>query len=152
MSLNGIPYYQNGVATYLKPTGGIIATPSWNPPILRTANNAGLRGLPNQIWVVNSNGDGQAVNLGTGLSVNVVNGVPGLDCVPNIVPGIGIGIVESPESPTTVFIDSTVVPVRMAVPLSSSAQGNVGNIAFDNSFFYICIATNTWLRAALSTW
>ena len=64
----GIPYRNlNGTTTYLKPTGGLIASLTWNPPVLRTANNAGLRGIANYIWGINSNGDGQAYKLGPGL-------------------------------------------------------------------------------------
>jgi hypothetical protein len=37
------------------------------------------------------------------------------------------------------------------VPLSDSAVGSVGTIAYDSSFCYICTATNTWGRVALSS-
>lgn len=38
------------------------------------------------------------------------------------------------------------------VPASSAATGTAGDIAYDDSYIYICTATNTWTRAALSTW
>lgn len=38
-----------------------------------------------------------------------------------------------------------------SVPASSTAQGTPGQIANDGTFIYVCIATNTWARAALST-
>jgi hypothetical protein len=38
------------------------------------------------------------------------------------------------------------------VPNSSSATGVAGTIAWDASFIYVCIATNTWKRTAISTW
>jgi hypothetical protein len=41
---------------------------------------------------------------------------------------------------------------NVAVPLSSSAAGTVGQIAFDASHFYVCVATDTWVRASLATW
>lgn len=37
-------------------------------------------------------------------------------------------------------------------PASASAAGNAGDICWDSSYIYICTATNTWKRAALSTW
>jgi hypothetical protein len=40
---------------------------------------------------------------------------------------------------------------RVSVPGSSSATGAVGDIAFDSSYIYVCHATNTWKRVALST-
>lgn len=38
------------------------------------------------------------------------------------------------------------------VPATASSTGIAGQIAYDTSYVYICIATNTWKRAALSTW
>lgn len=37
-------------------------------------------------------------------------------------------------------------------PASSSAAGNVGDQCWDANYFYVCVATNTWKRVALSTW
>lgn len=43
--------------------------------------------------------------------------------------------------------------VRSAqTPASATAAGNQGEIAWDANFVYVCTATNTWRRAALSTW
>ena len=36
-------------------------------------------------------------------------------------------------------------------PSSSSASGTKGEIAYDTSYIYVCVATNTWKRVALST-
>jgi len=37
-----------------------------------------------------------------------------------------------------------------SVPASSTAAGTAGQIAYDSDFQYVCIATNTWVRTALS--
>jgi fibronectin-binding autotransporter adhesin len=37
-------------------------------------------------------------------------------------------------------------------PTSPTSPGLKGEIAYDNEFMYLCIATNTWTRAALYTW
>lgn len=37
-------------------------------------------------------------------------------------------------------------------PASAGATGTQGDIAWDSSYIYVCTATNTWKRAALSTW
>ncbi len=37
-------------------------------------------------------------------------------------------------------------------PASSSDTGTQGEIRWTDSYIYICVATNTWKRAALSTW
>ena len=37
-------------------------------------------------------------------------------------------------------------------PATSGATGTTGEIAWDADYIYICTATNTWKRAAISTW
>lgn len=37
-------------------------------------------------------------------------------------------------------------------PASAVAAGVVGNVAFDATHFYVCIAANTWVRCTLATW
>lgn len=39
-----------------------------------------------------------------------------------------------------------------SVPASATASGTAGQIAYDGSYFYLAPATNTWVRAALTTW
>lgn len=41
---------------------------------------------------------------------------------------------------------------KVAVPKSSSAPCNPNQWAADSGFYYICTASNTWKRAALSSW
>ncbi len=36
-------------------------------------------------------------------------------------------------------------------PASSSATGTTGSIAWDSTYLYVCIATNTWVRTLLTT-
>jgi hypothetical protein len=40
----------------------------------------------------------------------------------------------------------------VATPLTSNSPGETGQIAYDNDYVYICIATNTWKRSSLSSW
>ena len=37
-------------------------------------------------------------------------------------------------------------------PASAGASGNKGDICWDANYVYVCVATNTWKRSALSTW
>jgi len=39
-----------------------------------------------------------------------------------------------------------------SVPASATATGTAGQIAYDASYQYICVATNTWVRATLEGW
>lgn len=40
----------------------------------------------------------------------------------------------------------------LTTPASASATGKAGSIVWDANFIYICVATNTWKRVAISTW
>lgn len=42
--------------------------------------------------------------------------------------------------------------VQAKTPASASATGTQGQIAWDADYVYVCVATDTWKRAALSTW
>jgi len=63
---------------------------------------------------------------------------------------VGIGI----SSPTTLLdVNADTVRVRTArTPASASATGATGEICWDANYIYVCTATNTWKRSALSTW
>ncbi len=37
-------------------------------------------------------------------------------------------------------------------PASATSTGTKGQIAFDSSYLYVCIAADTWKRVAISTW
>lgn len=45
-----------------------------------------------------------------------------------------------------------VSPVWVAVPATAAAAGIRGQMAADATFFYACVATNTWVRVALAAW
>ena len=63
---------------------------------------------------------------------------------------MGIGT----TSPTTLLdVNADTVRVRTArTPASATATGATGEICWDASYIYVCTATNTWKRSALSTW
>jgi hypothetical protein len=63
---------------------------------------------------------------------------------------VGIGT----TSPTTLLdVNTDTVRVRTArTPASAAATGATGEICWDASYIYVCTATNTWKRSALSTW
>jgi hypothetical protein len=64
--------------------------------------------------------------------------------------GVGIGT----DTPTQKLdVNSSGIRIRDDhTPASASASGNKGDIVWDSNYVYICISTNTWKRAALSTW
>jgi hypothetical protein len=49
-------------------------------------------------------------------------------------------------------IQNTLILKAIDTPASASAAGEQGQIAIDSNYIYVCTATNTWKRAALTTW
>jgi len=62
-----------------------------------------------------------------------------------------IGTTTSGASKLTVNDDSIQVNTAKT-PASASATGTTGQICWDSSYIYVCIATNTWRRVAHATW
>ena len=50
----------------------------------------------------------------------------------------------------TIFTGPIIIPTH--TPASATATGAQGQIAWDADYIYVCTATNTWKRAALSTY
>jgi hypothetical protein len=65
----------------------------------------------------------------------------------------GPGIVVAPDAQghTVISTDPNVVATRTSAPTSSSAACTPGSWANDNSYFYLCINQNQWLRTALAS-
>ena len=42
--------------------------------------------------------------------------------------------------------------VAVSAPTSSTSPGTPGQIAYDSTYIYVCVANNTWKRASISTW
>lgn len=40
----------------------------------------------------------------------------------------------------------------VAAPATASSTGSAGDWAVDSDYIYVCVASNTWKRAAISTW
>ncbi|HEY4062288.1 MAG TPA: hypothetical protein VGM30_10330 [Puia sp.] len=37
-------------------------------------------------------------------------------------------------------------------PAAANSPGSPGQIAFDAAYFYLCVATDTWMRVAMASW
>ncbi len=63
---------------------------------------------------------------------------------------VGIGT----ESPTDMLdVNGNAIRVRTSkTPASATDTGNAGEICWDSNYVYVCVAANTWKRAALNTW
>jgi hypothetical protein len=63
---------------------------------------------------------------------------------------VGIGT----ESPTAKLdVNSDILRLRTSkTPSSASDDGEAGDICWDANYIYICVATDTWKRSAISSW
>jgi hypothetical protein len=61
--------------------------------------------------------------------------------------------VGSPPEPTAQLdISNNTIRLRNSrTPASATASGNRGDICWDTNYIYVCVATNTWKRTAIST-
>jgi hypothetical protein len=64
--------------------------------------------------------------------------------------GAGIQLTQTPGQ-NTILADPTVVGLRVAAPPTSSSACVTGTWAVSTSYYYVCVSTNTWVRAALSS-
>jgi hypothetical protein len=63
---------------------------------------------------------------------------------------VGIGT----ASPTAQLdLNSDIMRLRTAkTPATAGDTGNVGDICWDSNYIHVCVAANTWKRAALTSW
>ncbi len=40
----------------------------------------------------------------------------------------------------------------VTAPATTASTGAPGQLAYDSSWLYVCVSTNTWVRTALATW
>lgn len=57
----------------------------------------------------------------------------------------------SPSVRTIAFSDFTNNSISNNTPLHSSSNGTAGTFAYDNTYFYVCISNNNWIRTSLSS-
>ncbi len=63
---------------------------------------------------------------------------------------VGIG---NTDASSKLDVNGDRIRIREAMtPASSTAKGSVGDMAWDDGYIYICVAENTWKRAALESW
>lgn len=69
-------------------------------------------------------------------------------------PLIGTGAVDfvSLEEGDARYVLQSAGLVVVDVPAAADSDGSVGQCAYDADYFYLCVATDTWVRSALATW
>jgi hypothetical protein len=56
------------------------------------------------------------------------------------------------EGNGVIAVSPTIALKNATAPASPTDTGTVGQVAFDGTYWYVCTATNTWMRTQLSTW
>lgn len=69
----------------------------------------------------------------------------------SILKGDGSGGTEEAQS-TGATPDYTVVDFSSSPPATPTSPGTTGQVIYGGNYLYICVATDTWLRAQLLTW
>jgi len=65
----------------------------------------------------------------------------------------GVGLVSADAGGVaTLSVDTTVVALRVAAPMTATSACTPGVWASDDSYYYICSAVDTWRRAAIAAW
>jgi hypothetical protein len=73
----------------------------------------------------------------------------------NVASGVSLPMLRMKVEPTVSTLDFYGAKLRIResiTPTSSSGVGDAGDICWDSSYIYVCVATNTWKRAFISTW
>lgn len=121
-----------------------VMTNSLVPPLRQwqgTTTQAGTAGIPTQTDAEGGGGGSTELIDGTYWPQAVVSGMTGASSTI-------AGLYRTSAQVRT----DLAVPQVVAAPATATSTGTAGQIAYDASFFYVCTATNTWRRAALSTW
>ncbi|GED31699.1 hypothetical protein [Brevibacillus centrosporus] len=119
---------------FAKTSDGNVTSPRWT---LRadSTNETGANAGSN-FHIIRYSDAGEEID--TPFSINRKNG------------NVGIG---SADPTTKLDVDGDRIRIRQsAAPASSSAPGNVGEIAWDSNYVYVCVAPNKWKRTELSSW
>jgi len=67
--------------------------------------------------------------------------------------GSGLVGILTTTATSPLDVNGNRIRIRTAkTPSSASDTGNAGEICWDSSYIYVCTATNTWKRVAISTW
>ena len=66
--------------------------------------------------------------------------------------GGNVGIATDAPSQKLHVSDSSIRIDTAKTPASAADTGTQGQVAWDSSYFYVCIATDTWQRVAHATW
>jgi hypothetical protein len=121
------------------PSGNsILMRPNGSVEVARFSGGAFQ--LSDAVNLVANTTTGTKVGTSTSQKLGFYNATPAVQPSGNIVAALqSLGLVGSATE-------------WVSVPASASASGTTGQKAFDGSYLYVCVSTNTWVRTAINTW
>jgi len=149
---NSVNITANLAANNLSLTGVAVVTGN--------VTGGNLSSLPSgNVWVggnLNLQGNASSINFKSQTSANIaiIQGPDTLSTayvgwlLPNTQGNVGEFLTNTGN---TNFMEWKTVATSSA-PTSATDTGQAGQIAFDSSYIYVCVATNTWKRAAIASW
>ena len=93
----------------------------------------------------------QTVNIATGVTAASTTKAVNIGTAGNATSTTNIAIGSSTGTSTTT-LNGNIIMSKTATPASATATGTAGTIVWDANYIYVCIATNTWKRTAITTW
>jgi hypothetical protein len=100
-------------------------------------------------WTVSGKNDGYVyINSG---NLTLGTDTPGTTVKVHVGGTLAANVVAT-FSNSNVTIGGNLIVSNVYVPTANNSAGTAGQIAWDSGYVYICIATNTWKRANISTW
>lgn len=122
-------------------TSSSLAKLAKNSSSSRYLSNTGLNNNP--AWA--------QVSLSDGVSGILPEANGGAGAINGILKANGSGLTTAATAGTD-YLNPATGFTRVAAPLTAVSTGTAGQMAFDSGFLYVCTATDTWVRTALTTW
>tara|TARA_R110000796_G_scaffold48676_4_gene116740 strand:+ start:2472 stop:3830 length:1359 start_codon:yes stop_codon:yes gene_type:complete len=148
-----------GGSTFVKANANNIDT-CRQPQVVIEVPDSGVFKVGQIGWAFNTGDEGTLTGLSThtvyylsdstpGTFTTVKPTAPGSYVVPVFVSNTSnsLVILAAGAEPTPVSLNTATL-----TPATASATGTAGDIAWDASYIYVCTATDTWKRSAISTW
>ena len=167
--------FTNGTSSCLALGNGKVTGAGWIPSVFVQLQDLhpeygqfqkDVMSTPGYAYVLAPVNLAAAVNLATAVDCSGFGGKLWTDVTTSTGSGYGAGkrvyevngnkaILTLDESEVVIGQSGTGTRLRFAqlenIPTATS-NGNAGQMISDGSYIYVCTATNTWVRAALSTW
>lgn len=120
-------------------TGKVVASPFFDANVVAVYGDAGTSS--GYLWFINDSGHYNAFICHPS-TANTIYILPQAD-------GSSGSFMKTNGAGQLSFTKSV---ASSSAPATASSAGTAGQVSYDSSYVYVCVATNTWKRAALSTW